>query len=318
MSLTSEIRGKTRLGQFLLDNVNVPKFNVLTDPVISHAAKRWRLIGTAFDFRVRMGISIKNNIEFIPRVSDIGFIHNYARGMLESLEDILIFRQLFPLWDKYPNFDDDAITNLEKLCTNERFDEINTRISISIDNYHDLDYFKTLFAKDISYLAIRKELLILIDEEKDIPVLSEYAIKLAYWERVARGGRSIDQDWKDVFDDDILEVEQLYNLWKEKYIMPSGKIELNPGFEFRPSADADLIVGTHLVDWKVYTKPNNDLKKNMAQLAGYAILSYKSGKEIETCSIYFARHGLTLSIKTTELLKCKIKDAAEIWNSLLK
>lgn len=90
---------------------------------------------------------------------------------------------------------------------------------------------------------------------------------------------------------------------------------MNPSFGASSAlvggADADLIAGDELIDWKVVKRPRQGLRSHLAQLAGYAILSQMEGRPLKTCSLYFARHGITLSIPTAELLSDNIDEAIE-------
>lgn len=69
MSLTSQIKQKTPRAEALLRCTNPPQEKVPSRKV-HHSGKDWSLIGTAFDYLVRMAICKKNGLEFEPSIAE--------------------------------------------------------------------------------------------------------------------------------------------------------------------------------------------------------------------------------------------------------
>jgi hypothetical protein len=289
MSLTSNLRQKTPIGELLMAAVISPSFEV-DKRVIEHKAKRWALIGTAFDYRVRMGIAIMKGLDFTPNIADSAFMMSIACPTEDELED----------------------ENKEL-----RQDFAYFRILISeLNNYTgefsgshwevlEEDFGDTLYlARDKHYFDVRKLSRQLIESGKDCIDLSEAALKFANWDPYYRAGY-YNPDWDKVEQDDAEELEALYKVWQENFILNEGDIQMNPNFgessRLVGGADADLIVGTTLIDWKVINKPRTGLRENMAQLLGYAALAHLEGQTIEHVALYFGRHGQTVTVKIEDL-----------------
>lgn len=78
-----------------------------------------------------------------------------------------------------------------------------------------------------------------------------------------------------------------------------GGVVLNPTFEGSHdiNADADLIVGSQLIEIKTVTdaRQARNFKQWVYQLIGYVLLDYSDSYAIDTIGIYFARQGALLS-----------------------
>jgi uncharacterized protein (DUF1919 family) len=305
MSLTSNLRQKTPIGRLLIEAAISPSFTT-SDMLVEHKANRWSLIGTAFDYRVRMGIALSKKIDFVPGISDIAFIEKSGYGNLyvgyddfEFIENFaaymsMDFVALETLAKSYhegmvPDGDDSALS----MAWNARtlLQDIATR-------------WKEYMDKDGHYIDLRQTVIQQIQDGADNIDLSKAALKFANWDPYMRAGY-YNPDWDKVEQADAEEIEALYKVWQEKFVLNDGDIQMNPAFgdssRLVGGADADLIVGTTLIDWKVINKPRTGLKENMAQLLGYAALAHLEGQTIEHVALYFGRHGQTVTVKIEDL-----------------
>jgi len=70
MSLTSQIKQRTERAEALLQRVNPPNEDV-PNRQVHHQGRDWSLIGTAFDYLVRMAICNKKGIDFEPSIAEL-------------------------------------------------------------------------------------------------------------------------------------------------------------------------------------------------------------------------------------------------------
>ena len=110
MSLTSQIKERTWRAEILLSAVNPPKESV-PPRKIHHKGRDWALIGTAFDYLVRMAICNKNSLEFEPSIAEIAV---QKRTVVEEFEQLdfntfLDFQREKQLAQKYVLSEDKGI-----------------------------------------------------------------------------------------------------------------------------------------------------------------------------------------------------------------
>ena len=134
-------------------------------------------------------------------------------------------------------------------------------------------------------------------------------------------GGEWNENWASSFNDDkdVQELIKLYELWNKSFVFPNGKIQLNPTFRFGllvSGADADLIVGNNLFDWKVVYKPRGNLRKMLAQQVGYILLSILQNEKVTTSSLYFARYGVTYTVPIEQLINIEVKEALNKFKQL--
>lgn len=251
MSLTSNINGKTPIGKFLLNSVKLPELHpdALRNPKIIHDGERWSLIGTAFDYLVRMSLASSGRESFEPKI---------ARKALE----------LF-------------LGGLENNPHQEKFSKCCIEVDIAI-------------------------------KENDILTMATHSLSFARLDPYFRALRW-DEEWvsKETDQIDARELIKLHELWSESFSFPDGELFANPTFNSSHivgGADADIIVGTELIDWKVINNPRRGLRKNLAQMVGYALLSHLDGKTLESCTLYFARHGEQLSLPFEQIMVHPIEE----------
>ena len=264
MSMTSHLKSETAIGQFLLNSVEVPYLCYQASsygPRIRHGGKRWPLIGTAFDYLVRMSMSRTLNLEFNPKIAAHA-IDMYRKGPMRNGEDFEIreFR------------DSRHKKKFQKCCS-------RAANAIEVGDFREMALASLSFARLDPYLRSFR------------------------W----------DESWAyhETDSEDSDELIQLHDLWKTRFAVPEGEVRMNPAFlsgGLVGGADADLIVNRTIIDWKVVNEPRRDLKKNLAQLVGYSILSHIDGVRIDTVSLYFARHGVTMSTDLSGILSDSIEN----------
>jgi len=157
-------------------------------------------------------------------------------------------------------------------------------------------------------------------KENDHKLMAQNSLSFARLDPYHRSSKW-DEDWKQKSTDseDIEELIQLHDLWLKSFILPKGELLLNPSFKSSRlvgGADADLIVNQSIIDWKVYNNPKRDLRKNLAQMIGYSLLSSMDGKPLSNCILYFARHGEQLSMPFDKLMKMRPEEAIKLFKKL--
>jgi len=92
LSLSSHIKGKTPIGLFLLDSIIIPKLppSAIEEPSIKHQGKRWGLIGTAFDYLVRMSLASREGVGFVPKIAIIAIEKYLSRSECTAARNALI------------------------------------------------------------------------------------------------------------------------------------------------------------------------------------------------------------------------------------
>ena len=260
MSLTSHIERKTSLGRFLLDQVKMPTLPDFFDekPIVTHSSNRWSLLGTAFDYLVRMSLAREKKIAFEPIIAGISI---------------------------------------------KKFLKQNEEKGVHMKNF--------LYCINSTKIAI---------DENNLKLMAQNSLSFARLDPYYRSSKW-DENWlqKSTDSEDIEELIQLHELWVKSFILPKGKLLLNPSFKSSRlvgGADADLIANQSIIDWKVYNDPKRHLHENLAQMVGYSILSLLDGKPLSNCIIYFARHGKQFSIPFDRLMKMKPERAIEHFKKL--
>lgn len=265
MSLTSHIEMRTTLGQFLLDQVMIPDLPefVNEDPIITHKYDRYSLLGTAFDYLIRMSLASQEGIDFYPKIA------GKAIAKYRSQTD-----------------------------------------SGKLKNLHSRRFLKC-------NKATKKAIL-----EHDLRSMAQNSLSFARLDPFIRSSKW-NEDWNQQETDklDIEELLVLHQIWIKSFTIPKGDILLNPSFKnskIFEGADADLIAGENIIDWKVVNNPKRDIKKSLAQMIGYSILRILDGKTVSNCIVYFARHGKQLSIPLDKLTKNTTQELVNSFEKLTK
>ena len=278
MYLTYHIEKKTKIGEFLLGLVKLPRIEK-TRVIVTHKGKRWRLIGTAFDYLVRMHISMTFHIGFEPRAprDAINKFRSYNRctcpigssqdsnGYLQQDCDSCFHKKTLERYYK-------DITRIIKNQDTEKMALYSLRFA-RLDHYDrpDGEFDKSWYKGTHDKVDVG-ELLKLID----------------LWQRSFQ-----------IPEGDLLINP---NLLFSKYV---------------GGAVPDLVVGRTIIDWKVTEAPHLDLQEDLAQLIGYALLLHLEEHLITICKLYFARQGILLSIPLEGLLQCSLEDALSNFRLLL-
>ena len=312
MSLTSNLRQKTPIGRLLIEAVIAPSFTT-SNMLVEHKAKRWSLIGTAFDYRVRMGIALSKKIDFVPDIADEAFARKSghmpvmlaAYNDFEVLEKFAIYAEkLDALFDLNTELTHDKKLDIMLAITEDPDFEPTALLLVTSEAHEYMDEWKEHMDKDGHYIGFRQTVIQQIQDGEDNIDLSKAALKFANWDPYKRAGY-YNPEWDKIEQADAEELEALYKVWQEKFVLNDDDIQMNPAFgdssRLVGGADADLIVGTTLIDWKVINKPRTGLRENMAQLLGYAALAHLEGQTIEHVALYFGRHGQTVTVKIEDL-----------------
>lgn len=245
----------------------------------------YRLLGIAFDYRARYYFEDYSSCDTVAFQGGIGlFMHSACRssGGLNGPESVWpLLEQLFGT----------AILGVGDLSQTGALDSTVARLR-----------------------PMKRRL-----ERDDEQLLARYCIALAYFEQVFRGGLQIKtpilrpKPLKSV--EDILRipeggwVEDLCSLsWAfhdnfEHLFLTRRKARLNPTFDGSKDiggADADLILGGCLVDFKAVLHP--DLERYLYQLLGYTLLDYGDKHKIRELAVYLARHATMLKWPLEELV----------------
>ena len=144
-------------------------------------------------------------------------------------------------------------------------------------------------------------------ERSEEEMLTRYCYVLALFEEVARSGRldvfpllgeqgvtvqRLLSTTADEWVDDICNMSRLFYERCQEQL--SGKAILNPTFEGSRDvggADADIILGSCLIDIKATVRPG--VTRNwLYQLLGYALLDYSDEYQLDSVGVYLARQGV--------------------------
>ena len=289
MSLTSNIKGKTPIGEFLLNSVKLPELhpNALRNPKITHDGKRWSLIGTAFDYLVRMSLSSFDGGNFEPNIAQKA-LSNYLRDRKVEVDNDGIFGPI--------KFSQEDLDNRSK-----------------DDEQHQENFSK-------SCIEVARAI-----KENDILTMAMNSLSFARLDtffRIGGWAGSWDDEWasKETDQIDVEELVRLHELWAESFRIPEGELNYNPSFNSSGlvgGADADIIVGRIIIDWKVVNNPRREMRKYLAQMIGYSLLSHLDGKPLETFTLYFARHGEQLSLPFEEIMTHPLEETVSSFKEII-
>jgi hypothetical protein len=130
--------------------------------------------------------------------------------------------------------------------------------------------------------------------------LAAHAIRLAKLDPVARAFRPLDPDFEAADPEVVEDLLAMLAIVPFDSLLHSKVVLLNPDFkepsELVGGADADLIAGDLLVDFKV-TKKGEVAARDLDQLLGYYLLARHQRRldrefpEINRAAFYFCRHG---------------------------
>jgi hypothetical protein len=137
--------------------------------------------------------------------------------------------------------------------------------------------------------------------------LAAHAIRLAKLDQVVRELR-LDPRFEEAESEDVEDVLSMLEIVPFNSLLHPKTLFLNPTFaessELVGGADADLIAGDLLVDFKV-TKASKMHARDLDQLLGYYLLirhhrqHHSTFPEIKRVALYFARHGLLWPLDVT-------------------
>lgn len=144
-------------------------------------------------------------------------------------------------------------------------------------------------------------------ERIELAELAAHAIRLAGLDTIVRTGRR-DLWLKQVASEDVEDLLSMLQIVPFDFLLHSKPILLNPTFGEASGAlrgaDADLITGDLLVDFKATTKNTID-SRDLDQLLGYFLLGRRQRRvdttfpEIRRVAIYFCRHGYLWTLDAT-------------------
>ena len=158
-------------------------------------------------------------------------------------------------------------------------------------------------------------------ERQDEELLARYCIVLALFEEMARpgvgqarissplmrhGAQSTVQDLLSIAEDhwveDLCRLSRMFSHAFQDRL--SGEAILNPTFRGSGDiggADADVIVGKCLMEFKTTVKASIEKVKGLYQLIGYLLLDYDDEFGIEKLGFYMARQGQTIEWPVADL-----------------
>ena len=158
-------------------------------------------------------------------------------------------------------------------------------------------------------------------EQQDEELLARYCIALALFEEFYRSGagqarissplmrhgaQSTVQDLLSIAEDhwveDLCRLSRMFSHAFQDRL--SGEAILNPKFLGSGDvggADADIIVGTCLMEFKTTVKTSIERLRGLYQLIGYLLLDYDDEFGIEKLGFYMARQGLTIDWPVADL-----------------
>ena len=153
------------------------------------------------------------------------------------------------------------------------------------------------------------------------------AILLAKIDPIYRAGY-IDPNINVVDNGDIQDLRNLINLVEKNNFIAKEICLLNPTFgeasRLVGGADADIIIDNRIIDMKT-TKFLKLKEQDFHQLIGYYVLSLIGGIDgskgkinIETVSIYFCRHGISLPLMVPSANSSIIKISDEDFEKFIK
>jgi hypothetical protein len=118
----------------------------------------------------------------------------------------------------------------------------------------------------------------------------------------------LDPRFEQVYGEDVEDLLSMMEIVPFDLLLPGNTVLLNPTFEESSQlvggADADLISGNLLVEFKV-TKKGEMNVKDLDQLLGYFLLARHHRRanvnfpEIKRAALYFCRHGHLWALDVT-------------------
>lgn len=301
MSLTSLLKSDRELANRLASLLHLAEVQQSSElPLIAPpGTKNYALVGTAFDYLFRFEVQRRN-----PSANAVEWVAMAAADMLKG-----------------PESPDGLITDKNKVrmyleimkdCnTSEVLDgKFSKYVKVGADIYHVSESGKAEQAAAVlenAKSAHARFLGISNPSADQVSEIAGHSLRLAKLDAIFREGR-IDSSLESV---DLLDVEDLYGLWK---IIPfdgplsaclAEDVWLNPTFgrfsEGIGGADADVVASTILIDIKTSVHP--DMRRHAAQLVGYAMLAQAYRTEeaqdfpaLDSVGVYFARQGTLISL----------------------
>jgi hypothetical protein len=232
---------------------------------VAPRSKRYRLVGTAFDYLLRFELQ-----RLAP--------HAIARRWVAEEVPGLICRKT----DKYTvSMDLLADAGLDDYLPPEEVADRAQRII------------------DLARAAVSGYVRAAAPTEAEKAELAAHAIRLAKLDSVYRAMK-LEPGFEQADLDDVADLLNLLAMVPFGLLLHPGKLLLNPTFgqvsALVGGADTDLIAGDILVDFKV-TKAGEVTGDYLDQLLGYLLLARRRAREdasfpaINRLGVYFARHG---------------------------
>lgn len=272
MSLTSfvnlpEVKAKLKpLRPKLPRKLNIP---IKVPPRSEH----YMLVGTAFDYLLRFELQRR-----APHAICERWVAEYAPE--------LICRENGSTWvgrDLLVNAPADQYMPPEEVA--ERMSAVLEKAKVSVDAYLKVK---------LPTPAMQAE-------------LAAHAIRLAKLDSVYREGQ-LEPDFEEADPEDIQDLLDLLAIVPFDDLLHDRVLLLNPTFGMASllvgGADADLIAGDLLVDFKVTTKDEIDAK-SLDQIFGYFLLARKQRLAdprfpvVNRLGLYFCRHGYLWSLEAS-------------------
>lgn len=252
----------------------------LSVPVkVEPRSKHSMLVGTAFDYLLRFELQRR-----VPTAITAAWVAEYAPRLAGERLDV----------DEYT-----SVAMLGDPLAGASPDEYMLSVEVAKRTRSIVEHAKAALA---SYLKLRSP------TSKQVAELAAYAIRLGKLDAAYRTGR-LWPGFEEASDEDIQDLIALLEIVPFKQLICGKPLLLNPTFgeasRLVSGADADIIVGNMLVDFKT-TKSNEIKFSYFDQLLGYVLLARRHQAEdrafpkIDRIGLYFCRHGylLTFDVST--------------------
>lgn len=238
--------------------------------LVEPRTKNFRLVGTAFDYLIRFELQRRApHAKTRPWIAETSLRYLVVLSLPRGKRRMVRF-------DNREGVDPIYYLPL---------DEVRKRAGAVVDN-----------AKDAvaAYLQNEKT-----SKRTQLTELAAHAIRLAKLDQVFRA-RRLPENFEDAETEDVEDLLDMLGIVPFDSLLCGDSLFLNPDFgessRFVGGADADLIPGDLLVDFKV-TKKCEMTGKDLDQLLGYYLLARHQRvldpefPEIKRVALYFCRHG---------------------------
>lgn len=204
--------------------------------------------------------------------------------------------------------------------------------AMSIDEVEMQSLFTDFFTllDDFTDAVQRENKLNATDED----TLNRFCVALAYMEQCLRApaGKILDTHpirGKHRFVDDLLDIAPQYMLddlrrlswafhdnYESLLMLDCVPNPMFKGSAYVGGADADIIIGNTLVDFKTTHRPN--MTADVRQTLGYALLDTTDEYGIDSIGIYYARHALLLEWTLADVSLRLQRDKCRAWSDIVQ